>query len=248
MITSQVGLNSSHIQERLIGQSVNEWGGEDARAELAADGGGIFFYHNGKGLREASVETLVSIMSNMFSSLSGGFFGEYPEMRTGAAQFVDRFKENKSGIYENEIITRNANQSAEMKRIAKNFGIQFHEALKNANGDISNVTNIRINDRPNFTNPYFGLGVTVHGTQFLRVYLTDFKIDPTSGKYSAKFRMETYDDFGLSVEDVMNYQNDWRHPSHAEGFVAWWILQHRWGFEPFTTKIASQLSFSGSIK
>ena len=104
---------------------------------------------------------------------------------------------------------------------------------------------------PEFDETFSGLGIMVHGIQKSDVYLTNFNIDE-SGNYKFSLQINMYDDFGLSKQDVMKFQNKnyKRIPipvPHMDGLKAWWILQHQRNIQPFVTEINTSVSANGFI-
>ncbi len=219
--------------EREIG-STGEYGtGEDSRAETNAIGTGI-----SQVLQKIGNEALFTYMLDLFEFYSIG------DMEGVSREFVERFKQNRGGIYENTRLNNAIKNSAEFKIFAEVLVKQFHQLLGANGGDVSKV-NLNIQKGPFFDGKFDGLGIVVHGVQAVKVFLSDFSINQKTGKYRSSIRVELYDDFGLSRRDVTQF-NDFT--PYRSGLDAWWILQHQRGYKPFTTKITLLLDFSGRVK
>jgi hypothetical protein len=116
--------------------------------------------------------------------------------------------------------------------------------------------------KPKFKDHVSGLGITVDGVNYMVVYLTKFTVHP-GGIYTAEVQVRMYDSFGLDKSDidgldkneekgiwdrgVQNMKNTPKRLARAF-FVAWWTLQHFFGYKPLRTVIIINEKISGFIK
>jgi RHS repeat-associated protein len=223
---------------RLIGEykKMNE-NAEDAKSGDYPENAGV---PNG-------IQPFMSILSNseLFEKMID-LFKFYSILSDGnfAMDFVNRFRNNQSGSYDNSELTKVIANSEEVLKFGTNLAQQFNEKLKTANGDVSEVK-LNITSLPVFNGKFDGLGITVHGLQSAKVFLESFSLNKQTGNYFAKFRFEFQDRFGLSLNDVTKFH--YQTPNQL-GLQAWWILQHQRGFKTFVTQIKIDFSFKGSIR
>ncbi|HRN56501.1 MAG TPA: DUF3289 family protein [Agriterribacter sp.] len=156
---------------------------------------------------------------------------------------VNAFRQGVDGEYSNPLLNKAIQSNVESRRFAIEFTKLFHEKIKKSNGKID-FAPIAFDGSPNYNETFSGLGITIHGTQGARVYLLKYTFYPETQKYHATFRVDLYDDFGVSLEDVTS---KWYAP-HYNGLMAWWILQHRRGYRPFVTKLSFTFTTSQSLK
>src|SRR5574343_82445 len=177
-------------KEREIGSRGEVGTGEDSRTETNAVGTGI-----SPILQQLTNDALFTYMRDLFELYSTG------EMEDVAMQFVERFRQNRGGIYENSGLNEAIKNSPEFRTFAQALITQFHQTLTANGGDGSKVS-LNIQQFPFFDGKFDGLGIVVHGVQAARIFLTDFSINQKTGKYRSSIRVELYDDFGLSRRDV----------------------------------------------
>ena len=117
-----------------------------------------------------------------------------------------------------------------------------------------------------------GLMIAVNDTWGFRVTATDYDLASDADSYQVEMQVKIFDGFGLDVEDIEKFGHLDAHKNKtlllpllfpkvtqatiaarelmmiaAEGFRAWFILQHFKGFRPFITEMEKTFTFQGSI-
>src|SRR5690554_4942153 len=117
-----------------------------------------------------------------------------------------------------------------------------------------------------------GLMIAVNDTWGFRVTATDYDLASDADSYQVEMQVKIFDGFGLDVEDIEKFGHLDEHKNKtlllpllfpkvtqatiaarelmmiaAEGFRAWFILQHFKGFRPFITEMEKTFTFQGSI-
>lgn len=213
-------------------------GGEDSEAGTNGNSSGIEL----GDLGSKTDAELFAMMYSLFDYYSHG------EMKDMAKYMVDRYKQNAKGNYENSLLNYYASQSEYYKEFKNDILSLVKWGLKIRNGDIANFT-ISILERPNFDEKFSGLGITVHGIQKAQVFLNDYNIDKY-GNYNLTLGMKLYDDFGLSRDDVIYFQNKkvmGMHVPQLDGLKAWWILQHQRNYQPYVTVVSTTEAYQNNI-
>ena len=137
---------------------------------------------------------------------------------------------------------------------------RIHQALKDANWDISRVIipadlgvpAFNRGDRRFRTEDFDnGLGVMINGIQHAYVVAHNYHYDDCEGKYCITLRFIFYDVFGLDDDDLKEYGAS----SHSilsldatVGITAWWQLQHQHGYAPLVTRIVVDKSYEVQAK
>jgi hypothetical protein len=136
----------------------------------------------------------------------------------------------------------------------------IHQALKNANWDISKIVlptdlgapafNIgsKIFATGDFDN---GLGVMINGVQYVYVVAKNYYYDQSNGIYCIVLKYIFYDIFGLDDDDLHAFgaNADGALSSNASvGITAWWQLQHQYGYAPLVTRIILEKTFEVEAK
>lgn len=135
---------------------------------------------------------------------------------------------------------------------------RIHQALKNANWDITRLTAptdlgvpaFNIGDKGgifgpsgDFTN---GLGVMINGVQHVYVIATHYCHDASTNTYSIRLKYLLFDVFGLDDDDLAEYgatSDGFFSSDAAVGITAWWQLQHQFNYAPLVTRITIEKTF-----
>ena len=126
---------------------------------------------------------------------------------------------------------------------------RIHQALKNANWDITQLTAPTDLGVPAFNNGSKalssgdfdnGLGVMINGVQHVYILATHYHYDKEAHKYFITLKYIFYDVFGLDDDDLREFgaTSDSIFSSKAAiGITAWWQLQHQFNYSPLVTRI-----------
>jgi len=132
---------------------------------------------------------------------------------------------------------------------------RIHQALKNANWDITKIViptdlgvpafnlGSKIFTTQDFDN---GLGVMINGVQHAYVIATHYYYDQPNAEYHIKLKFVFYDVFGLDDDDLNEYgeKSDSIIGSTAGiGITAWWQLQHQHAYAPLVTRIVLERQY-----
>ena len=91
-----------------------------------------------------------------------------------------------------------------------------------------------------------GLTIALNDTWGFRVTITNYGYNPQTKDVEATLKFRIIDHFGLDVADIESYgsaskiiSKNWKvaplASDMAQGFCAWFILQHLRGYKPFVT-------------
>lgn len=192
-------------------------------------------------------------------------FGNLEEV---VVSMVNRFKLSSGGEYSNPILTDRAkkHESTQLfiKRLQKNLELKLSidrdffrkkEQLHYLVDENSISPNI---NRPDIPSPTYhtlydfthGLTLAVNDTWGYDVKIGDYIISGNS--YSAKLDVTIFDHFGLDTPDICNPCSNGEDPKWFagwDGFVSWYILQHRQNqcYKPFITIIRFPQIISGTF-
>jgi hypothetical protein len=136
---------------------------------------------------------------------------------------------------------------------------RIHQALQEASWDINAVVAPTDLGVPAFNkgNPYiqtgdYGNGLTVmaNGIQHAVVVAKAYSYNACRHEYTIRLEFLFYDVFGLDDDDLREFGADGGlADTHvAEGFTAWWQLQHQHGYAPLITRIAFEREFTISTR
>jgi len=179
------------------------------------------------------------------------------EMYWTAQKFINNFKtkSNKIDPYTSPIIDDRVGRSSEFINFVKTFGKDFEGKLLSSNGDITHIEPIIY--LKNTTHPVFdsnfdkghGLIILIHNTESTSIKLEpgSYSYNPETKVWSAIIVVEILDHFGLDRKDAVDHQTD--HPllGIGVGIASWWVLQHKFGYIPFTTKITVRCRIIGLL-
>jgi hypothetical protein len=130
--------------------------------------------------------------------------------------------------------------------------VRIHQALKNANWDITKLSLPTGLGVPAFNLGYKsfstqdfdnGLGVMINGVQYVYVLATHYNYDSAARKYCIRLKFIFYDVFGLDDDDLNEFgasSDSLTSSSAAIGITAWWQLQHQHGYSPLVTRIIQE--------
>jgi len=170
------------------------------------------------------------------------FYTKNDPLRSTGKKMVDHFKENTGNLFEDDVLNSYVGNHTETKKMANNFGELLKQAVGKSGGKLPSQP-IVFPGSPVFDDVFGGLGITVHGTQGVRVYLEKYTYVKSKKRFSATLLFEIYDDFGLSSDDVTN---KWYAPNSGD-LVAWWLLQHRRHFKAYVVKMKAQYTIDLQI-
>jgi hypothetical protein len=89
---------------------------------------------------------------------------------------------------------------------------------------------------PSYPDKYGGLGIAINDTWGFDIKITKFQQDSENKKFSAEFEIEIFDHYGLNSEDIdPKVKGGLMGPANIEGFLCWFVLQHKCGYKPFLT-------------
>jgi hypothetical protein len=121
---------------------------------------------------------------------------------------------------------------------------------------------------------FCGLKIAINDTWGHRVKIIDYKYDSNSKKFNVKLKIKIIDHFGLDYDDIKKfgttelvlkmlpnfmqiilkvYSNDITKTINsmarevAEGFRAWFILQHYHGYRPFVNFMEKEITIDGQL-
>jgi hypothetical protein len=81
-----------------------------------------------------------------------------------------------------------------------------------------------------------GLGIAINDTWGYDITITRFQQDIQKRTFNAEFSIEIFDHYGLNSEDIdPKIKGGWYGSANFEGFLCWFILQHKCGYKPFLT-------------
>ena len=88
---------------------------------------------------------------------------------------------------------------------------------------------------------------------YTNITLNAFSLNSKTRVYSANITVHLVDAFGLDKGDVRRFQNSTflnaaTGGGIANGFNAWWLLQHNRGYVPFTINVDITRTISGTLK
>lgn len=133
--------------------------------------------------------------------------------------------------------------------------VRIHQALKNANWDITRLiapTDLGVpafnEGHKEFSTGDFnnGLGVMINGVQYVYVLATHYRLDPATRRYCLTLKFIFYDVFGLDDDDLREFgaaSDSMLSSKAAIGITAWWQLQHQHEYTPLVTRIIVEKTF-----
>lgn len=145
---------------------------------------------------------------------------------------VNRFLTGLGGVYTDYLNAENAViMSLVYKELSRTINLNFENAYKNAEGDISKMKMV-IPTPPNLGGISKQMLALFGGTQYIEIFVTDFE-RCGDGSYSGTLQVEIYDDYGVSIGDVTKkYSYAANLAGAPKGLVGMWVLQHQYGYKP----------------
>lgn len=164
--------------------------------------------------------------------------------KTVADDYLEQFHENEAVFdHYNETLSTMVMNSTKMRNWLKLYGDELNDKLIATGGDIDGVDAPVINRTS--LNETHALTILINDTQEINVSRLDsYSFNAESGEWDCYFVVNVIDNFGLDDGDVIEFQN---YIPGGNGFVAWWTLQHRYGWAPFRTDIWFVVRLSGQI-
>jgi hypothetical protein len=129
--------------------------------------------------------------------------------------------------------------------------------LKSINWDLSKLdsklvrfNNVAFNRDENHSD---GLTITIDAVEHIEVYITEFTPPDSSGTFHVSLKFILYDTFGLDLGDIDKFgerkgvgdlfgsdnsnKKIYVREMFGKGFNCWWLLQHKFGYKPLSTKV-----------
>lgn len=176
----------------------------------------------------------------------------YGELEDVNLKLYRKFIRNIAGDFSDDVLTEAAkeHESTELffKRIKENMQIQlklnsdfvFQKQLLINRIVINEKEKIQRKDTPSptYSDKYGGLGISINDTWGYDMKILSFQQNAERRTFTAEFELEIFDHYGLNREDIdPNIKGGWSGPASFEGFLCWFILQHKCGYKPFFTII-----------
>jgi hypothetical protein len=194
-----------------------------------------------KGIQKLSNE-----MADLLTDFS---MGELEEVNL---KMHRKFIKNEPGEFTDSILTQVAIDHEHSKkffeRIKTNMGKQLNlnpnfvfEKKLLTNHEIIDKGKTKEKQRkdipsPSYPDKYGGLGISINDTWGYDIKITKFMQDDQKRTYSAEFGIEIFDHYGLNSEDIdPKVKGGFFGSASFEGFLCWFILQHKCGYKPFYT-------------
>lgn len=132
---------------------------------------------------------------------------------------------------------------------------RIHQALKQANWDITKITvptdlgvpafnkGSKSMSTEDFSN---GLGLMINGVQHAYVIATHYHFDKSANQYCITLKFVFYDVFGLDDDDLREFgsrSDGVLSTTAGVGITAWWQLQHQHGYAPLVTRIVLENTY-----
>ncbi len=194
-------------------------------------------FRSNSNLSDNELISYLKVTKNIFS-----FWG----LNNVASEMLNKFSSKSGGEFRNSQLNEAVKNSQEFKNFAQRFTNLFNSKLRDAGGDINNVTSFDIDQqyRPKFTwkkNIFNGLTFLLNDTAETSVEINNFTL--VNGKWTATFIITIKDWFGVDSNDVTTYQNGF----FGNGFAAWWLLQHKRGYPPVQTIVSLGVTLTGNM-
>jgi hypothetical protein len=192
------------------------------------------------------IQKLAIEMEDLLTDFSQG------ELEEVNLKLYRKFIGNKEGDFSDEVLTKAAKEHEHSNkffdRIKKNMKIQldlnsnfvFEEKLMPCllNIETFKGSNIYRTDipSPSYPDNFGGLGIAINDTWGYDITITRFQQDIQKRTFNAEFSIEIFDHYGLNSEDIdPKIKGGWYGSANFEGFLCWFILQHKCGYKPFLT-------------
>ncbi len=172
---------------------------------------------------------------------------------------IEKMKENQGGIYENSDLTQAIINNPATDNYCKKVEEYIIDKVRSKSDKLEEIEdkepyffikkslyNLTKKRNKNFRSPAYtwkenwnvtnGETIALNDIWATEVFLKElnFVEDEIKGKY----QVILWDHFGLDKPDLERFY------SYGAGFRAWFILQHRYGYRPFLTKIVFEKEFT----
>ncbi|EKT3967180.1 DUF3289 family protein [Flavobacterium psychrophilum] len=190
------------------------------------------------------IQKLAIEMEDLLTDFSMG------ELEDVNLKLYRKFIGNKGGDFSDEVLTKAAREHEStklfFKRIKDNIIAQlklnpdfvFQKQLLTNHLIINPKIKIQRKDIPSpvYSDKYEGLGIAINDTWGYDITITSFEQNIQKRTFSAGFEIEIFDHYGLNSEDIdPKIKGGFFGPANFEGFLCWFILQHKCGYKPFCT-------------
>ncbi|PKB18716.1 DUF3289 family protein [Flavobacterium sp. 5] len=194
------------------------------------------------------IKKLADEMEDLLTDFSQG------ELEDINLKMYKKFVGNKEGDFSDEILTKAAKEHDStklfLKRLKENMKLQlqqnpnfvFEKQLLVNNDKNLYIPGTKIQRKdipsPTYSDKYGGLGIAINDTWGYNVIITNFVKDEKKRTFAATFDIDFFDHYGLNSEDIdPKIKGGFFEPASFEGFLCWFILQHKCGYKPFCTVI-----------
>ena len=192
-----------------------------------------------KGIQKLAVE-----MEDLLTDFSKG------ELEDVNLKLYRKFVGNKDGDFSDEILTKAAKEHESTKLFFKRIRKNMQAQLKLDNNfvfqkqllinreiiDKNKIIQRKDTPSPTYSDKYGGLGIAINDTWGYDMEILSFEQNTQKRTFSAEFEVEIFDHYGLNNEDIdPKIKGGWFGPANFEGFLCWFILQHKCGYKPFLT-------------
>jgi uncharacterized protein (TIGR03034 family) len=193
-----------------------------------------------KDLLEKSPSKLFEIFRSMCT-----FYFATGDLEKNINDMIDKFQGNTGGEYSNPILTEKVKEHERTVGFCNHIKDEFKKQLNETDIINKKIIELKWSKRPIFgslSDKKNGLTIAINDIWAYTVYLNKYE-STGSNSYKAEVHITIFDHFGLDKNDI----GIEKPASRFEGFFAWFILQHVYGYEPFVTKIEFDYLFEGSF-
>ena len=121
-------------------------------------------------------------------------------------------------------------------KLDNNFVFQKQLLINREIIDKNKIIQRKDTPSPTYSDKYGGLGIAINDTWGYDMEILSFEQNTQKRTFSAEFEVEIFDHYGLNNEDIdPKIKGGWFGPANFEGFLCWFILQHKCGYKPFLT-------------
>lgn len=171
------------------------------------------------------------------------------ELRTVVLKMIAQFQSNAGGEFTDDVLTRHVKEHASTQRFVTSLRTIITDTILREGGDISSLKNEAIDwngkpyGRPRFNETsdiwWGGLTICINDVWAYEISIIEYEVNESN--FSGKFKVTLLDQFGLDKPDVDKKYG------YLQGFRSWFLLQHRWGYKPFITRIEFEEEFEGTF-
>lgn len=171
------------------------------------------------------------------------------ELRTVVLKMIAQFQSNAGGEFTDDVLTRNVQEHASTQRFVTSLRTIITDTIIREEGDISSLKNEAIDwngkpyGRPRFNETsdiwWGGLTICINDVWAYEISIIEYEVNESD--FKGKFKVTLLDQFGLDKPDVDKKYG------YLQGFRSWFLLQHRWSYKPFITRIEFEEEFEGTF-